>query len=738
VYRFKGEIRTALNKYEEALRVSRTLELHPGRASILSNIGYSHYLLSEYDRAIDYLNRALLLNREFSNRAGEAITMLKLGVTYRALLQMEVGREHCRHALVLSQAVGDPMIEASALDALAEIEQHSGNLIKARELSELSLTVVESVRRKAVRRDLQATLLGFKRVYYLRQIDILMASHGANPTEGFNAEAFQISERARARSLVEMLTEARVDIRQGVDPVLLEREHSVQQRLNAKEQERLKLLNGTPSGEQKAAAEGEIRDLLTEYQELQAKIRIASPGYAALTQPQPLGLREIQQQVLDKDTLLLEYALGAERSYLFAVTKDSLSTYELPKRSGVEDKARQVLELMTARNQRVTFEEPGQWKARVAKADAEFAKAAADLSRIILAPAAHLLSKKRLLVVADGALQYIPFAAIPSPQPAKGKVNGPKAILKVGASSSAAIPLGVRYEIVSIPSASALAVLRRELARRSPARRAVAVLADPVFGKDDERVKSLVHPPQTIAEGKSGQPRVEEGAAKDEDGGQASPDSHVGSIADFQMRRSAQESGILKFDRLRFTRHEAERIAALVPRSESKKALDFAANRETATTPVLSQYRIVHFATHGLLNSVHPELSGLVFSLVNEKGEPQDGFLRLHDIYNLNLPAELVVLSACKTGLGKEIKGEGLIGLTRGFMYAGAKNVVVSLWDVNDAATAELMAQFYRGMLKKKMRPAAALRAAQLSLKKEKRWSAPYYWAGFQIQGEYR
>ena len=192
------------------------------------------------------------------------------------------------------------------------------------------------------------------------------------------------------------------------------------------------------------------------------------------------------------------------------------------------------------------------------------------------------------------------------------------------------------------------------------------------------------------------------------------------------------------FERLPFSRREAEAITALTPKGRRLKALDFAASRATATSEQLSQYRIVHFATHGLLNNVHPELSGVVLSLVDEAGQPLDGFLRLHEVYNLKLPAELVVLSGCQTALGKEIKGEGLVGLTRGFMYAGAARALVSLWSVSDEATAELMKRFYRGVLKDGLRPAAALRAAQVAMGKDQWWEAPYYWAGFVLQGEWR
>jgi CHAT domain-containing protein len=190
--------------------------------------------------------------------------------------------------------------------------------------------------------------------------------------------------------------------------------------------------------------------------------------------------------------------------------------------------------------------------------------------------------------------------------------------------------------------------------------------------------------------------------------------------------------------RLHFSRDEAKAIAAVAPWGTNLMALDFQANRATATTGDLSQYRILHFATHGLLNSTHPELSGLVLSLVDQAGQPQDGFWRLHDIYNLKLNAELVVLSACQTGLGKDIKGEGLVGLTRGFMYAGTPRVVASLWQVDDVATAELMKRFYRGMLQQEQRPAAALRAAQLEMLGKKQWTHPFYWAAFTLQGEWK
>jgi CHAT domain-containing protein len=396
--------------------------------------------------------------------------------------------------------------------------------------------------------------------------------------------------------------------------------------------------------------------------------------------------------------LLLEYVLGDEVSFLFAVTRTSLRAFELAPRAEIEQAARRMIGLVMAR-QPVPGETLRERRIRIEKADVEYPAAAAALSRMVLGPVAGDLSDQSLLIVSDGALQYVPFGAlIAEPE---GKSGGQ--------------PLIVNHEIVSLPSASVLGVLRRELSTRRPAARAVIVLADPVFDAADPRLKLGSHsPPQRPA---------------------------VASLPD-EMVRAVRSAGLVDergaLSRLPFTRQEADAILAAAPPELSVRILDFNASRETAMSADLSRYRIVHLATHGVLNTEQPELSGLVLSLVDEQGRPQDGFLGLHEVYDLNLPAELVVLSACQTGLGKEIRGEGLVGLTRGFMYAGAERVLASLWNVNDSATARLMKLFYEGIFSKGLSPAAALRAAQLELSKRPQLRSPYYWAPFVLQGEWQ
>jgi len=721
-----GKYREGLDAYNQALEQRRAMQDPAGEAATLNNLGEFYEALGEPQKALDYYKKALPLWRATGERLGEAITLDNLGFIYDSLGKRQKALDYHTHALRLSLSIGDRMREAKIRYGIARVARERGQPRQARAQIEQSLKIVEDLRANLTSQDLRASYRASVQRYYEFDIDVLMQLHKRQPSSGFDAAALQACERARARSLLELLAEARADIRQGVDPKLLERERDLQQLLNAKASARTGLLSGQQGQEEVAALNKEIATLTAEYQEVKAQIRQNSPRYAALTQPKPLDLAEIQQQVLDTDTLLLEYSLGEEHSYLWAVTKSSIKSYELPKREKIEAAILPVSALLTARSRQQASEgnkqqpsrlaqieekylgpaTPGDQRGvrRVEQADARYPEVAAALSKMLLGPAAQLLGKKRLLIVADGALQYLPFASLPDPASIQGGNRSWQ-------------PLVTEHEIVNLPSASTLAVLRQEIASRKPALKTVAILADPVFDQSDPRV----HQNQ----------------------GEQKPAESVPNLMQARLfKRVGEEltrnSGGDSLQRLTYTRLEAEQILSLIPEGEGKQMLDFRASRTAATSPDLGQYRYVHFATHGLLDSEQPELSAIVLSLVDEQGRSQDGFLRAHEVYNLNLAAELVVLSACETGLGKEIKGEGLVGLTRGFMYAGAPRVVVSLWSVSDEATAELMVRFYRGMLKEGLRPAAALRAAQLSLWREKRWEAPYYWAAFVLQGEWQ
>lgn len=710
-----GEYQQALNAYDQALVIRRELKDATGEAATLNNIGLAYNSLGDSQKALDAYNQALPLLRAAGDKQGEAKALNNVGFAYDALGDKQRALDNHQRALTLSREVGDRMREAKVRYGIARIESSRNNLRQSRSQIEQTIKIAESLRAKLTSPELRATYRASVQQYYDLYVDVLMRMGKRAPQGSLKtslvAEALQVSERARARSLVELLTESNADIKQGVDAKLIERERELQEEINDKTTEQIRLLGSRAKESQIADITKEVERLNAELRDTQTEIRRTSPGYANLTQPQPLTAREIQR-LLDTNTMLLEFSLGEERSYLWAVTATAIHSYTLPKRADIEAAAKHFYELLTARNQYVAKESNQQKQSRVASADAESPKAAADLSKLILSPAAPLLSNKRLIVVADGALQYVPFTALPV----------------------ASRPLVSRHEIVSLPSASTLAVLRSESAQRPKAAKSVAVIADPVFESKDDRVKLVVI--------KANEESFKASTTKEPPAGEKLQAENT-EPSRILLYKSAKDSGATGADfsipRLPNTRREAETILSLSQNNGSKSALDFAANRAAVISEDLSQYRILHFATHGFLNSTNPELSGLVLSMVDEQGKPQNGYLLAPELYNLKLPAtELVVLSACQTGLGKEIRGEGIVGLTRGFMYAGAPRVVVSLWNVNDRATADLMKSFYQAMLAKGLRPAAALRAAQTQLMQLKQWQAPYFWAAFSLQGEWR
>jgi CHAT domain-containing protein/Tfp pilus assembly protein PilF len=694
-----GDHKQAIDHYDRSLAIRRAVNDRLGEAVSLAVIGSLYASTGEIEKGVDALNRSLTIRREIGDRGGEASALTRLGIVSRNTKDTEKALKHFEDALLLWRTVGDRGSEASVLYNIAGVRLERGELLRGRESIEEAVNIAESVRNKFASLDMRTSYSASVQQYYRLNIDLLMQLHKERPADGYAALAFQLSERARARTLLESVGEARADLRQGVDQQLLDSERNILQKLNARTDRQSRLLSRKDATSELTALQNEITKLATEYQDVQTEIRRKSPRYAALTQPAPLTVRDVQNDLLDPDTVLLEYALGEERSYLWLVTKTSLTSYELPKGAEIDAAARSVYEhLRDGQN----------WAS--GNMQAKYADAARKLSEMLLSPVVGKIAGKRLVVVSDGVLQYIPFAALPIPQ-ASGTT-------KAKALGSRDQPLTSAFEIVSLPSASTLSVLRREMADRPLASKSVAVFADPVFGEGDSRLAAV----------KISLPQNDPKNTPNIDG------THSSLFRAYNWRGD----GPLIFPRLPFTRREAEGILSVSPPGSGLKALDFQANREMALSKELGDYRIIHFATHGLLQSEHPALSGIVLSLVDEKGRPVDGFLRLNEIYNLDLSADLVVLSACQTALGKDVKGEGLIGLTRGFMYAGSPRVVASLWKVDDVATAELMKIFYQKMLKEKMRPAAALRAAKVAMWKTKRWNSPYYWAAFELQGDWR
>lgn len=674
-----GQIREARDSFEKSLALRRETGERRGEATTLNQLGRHLRTAGQPREAQDVLSRALSIQRDLGDRPGEAATLQSLGLTQVALGETAAALASFAQARDLARAVHDPALEAAALQETARLELARGQPEAAISQLEPVLQIADSLRGQVAGDRFRTAYFESWREAYDLAVEARMELDRRQPQGGHLARAFEISERSRARGLLDLLRQGRVEIRAGADPQLREQEKRLQAELAGKLERETSLWSANAPSSQIEEAHQEAEALLTEYALLDARLRASASRYAGLTRPGEVRLAGIQQ-LLDPETVLLEVALGERRSYLWTVTPTAIAGFELPAREVIEEAAKRAYAALSA---------PASRDATPRQADL------AELSRLLLDPVAERLAGKRLAVVAGGALQYIPWAALPDPQSASGA------------------PLLETHEIVTLPSASVLPELRRAAAKRQPASLDVAVLADPVFSASDPRL--------AVAHRKgSGTPAMTLAAL--------SPD----------VERSARDVGASGFERLSWTRREAEGIAAEANGRRVVTALDFEASRETAMGPALTDARVIHFATHGFLDNEAPELSGLVLSLLDGQGHPRDGFLRLRDIYNLDLSADLVVLSGCRTALGKDVRGEGLLGLTRGFLYAGASRVMASLWPVRDRATSELMRRFYHALLHDRLPPAAALRAAQLSLRREPRWRDPYYWAPFVVQGDWQ
>jgi CHAT domain-containing protein len=685
----EGKLDEAATYFLRALRMQEKLAPNsPTLAASLGNLGDVARRRGHLATAEKYYIQALAIEEKVAPDSLDTAQLLKSrGDVALSSNNLALAQELYQQALAIQERLAPESTDyAESLAALASIQrvQQPG---PAARLFERALDALETqTTRLGGSQNLRSEFRARYSDYYKDYIDLLVQQKRAE-------EAFHVAERWRARSLLETLTAARVEIHHDADPELLQRERSLQASMNGKRDRRVLLLTGQHTPEQVEAVEKEIKELNAEYDRVENKIRADNPAYAALTQPQPLTLSEIQR-LLEHDSLLLEYSLGKKRSYLWAVTSTTFAVHELPSRAMIQAAARRLYQQVSTRND--TAKKAGR---AGDQRQVRLNRAAAVMSRMVLGPVAKQLGERQLVIVADGALQYTPFVFLPQP----GKPGG--------------APLFLTHEITSAPSASVVAELRRESSGRKEAPKAVAVLADPVFDMTDSRVTSL------------NRNRRQRATAR------GTTDRH---LLTQSLMRSAAEIGLMHLSRLPFSRREADAIMAVTPAGQGLEAVGFDASRSTATGPDLAQYRIVHFATHALSDNRHPEFSGLVLSLVNKEGVSQNGFLDLQDIYNLNLPADLVVLSGCETALGEEIQGEGIIGLTRGFMYAGATRVMASLWKVDDASTKMLMEKFYRTMEQEGMRPAAALRTAQIAMWKQSTWRDPFYWAAFEIQGEWK
>jgi len=638
VLRTMGRPEEALSFARRALTLMKLANDLPSLARTLNTMALIDREMENFDEAREAEEEALAIFRRLADPRSEATAHYNLGLILLETKDLKGAIEHFRLAVELARKVGFREGEIAGLYGMALGYRLTGGLTNAREKVEEALKLIEDVSGVTASAGLGSVFMESRFGSYRLLVELL--AHSPSISEKEKKEAFEASERGRGRTLLESMPSIDGGLRRLSDTRLHLDLEKTKAQLAISEATRKKAeASGQPTKELR-----EVQDRLERRSHmLEARIR----NRAATAGPAPVSL-EAAQSLLDSDTILLVYFLGKSGSFLWRVTPKSNEMYDIAGHDVLERACRNLQSLLS----------------KSGPFDEKRAAATAEVSKLLLGPVAGRLDAKRIVVIADGPLNYVPF----------GLLRDPKSLDVAGSTDF----LLATHEIVYEPSMSVLYAVRQEVARRPRPQRLLAVIAAPNL--------------------------------------------------------SAEE-----YTPLPYAQEEAQMLMSLVPKKQGFSAAGCHATRQLLLSEDFTSFRFLHLATHGEDHPGVPALSGIALSPSDCEGHRlDDGVLRLQDIKSLNLPVDMVVLSACKTALGKEVEGEGFEGLTEGFMAAGAARVVASLWDVDDRSVTLLMTLFYKGIIEAKLSPAQALRAAQLSMSKVEQWKSPYYWAGFKFHGEWR
>lgn len=654
---------------------------------LLSELANMHVSLGNIASAKYLYEQTLVLVERSDDKKAEAIANIGLGKVYSLLGKDDEGLEYLTKGLKVIREVGEQLIEMDGLYGMALIYAKEGKVRESLEVTKNILSILESIRSRLYTFKSKTAYFASVRDYYGLYIDNLFKLKENNIVE----KTFVASEKARARAFAESLNQINVEVDKQLEPKLKEQHRELLSLLSSKLEQRLDVTKtGSKSKNSLRLVDAEIDQISEKLERVEKVITKSNLQYGTLKYFSGINLKETQR-LIDKDTVLVEYFLGRNYSYVWLISNTFAEVYQLAKEEEISAIAVNIQSLINARVKKEKFETPEEKAKRIKLADTQLEDELQSLSDLILRPIMEKIKGKRLLVVADGALNYIPFAALKDP------TDKSKRLL-------------VDHEVVNIQSMTVFSVLEKQKSYSVSQEQVMTIFADPVFNSSDTRLTNKEASKELLA------------------------------LKDGHTRKIEDLSGFDRYsdDRLIHSRKEAEYLLRILPSSQIKAFLDFSADLGNLRSEGTARSKIVHMATHGLFSEEHPELSGLMLSRFDEKGDTQNGFISASEIYSLKLQAELVVLSACQTGLGKNIKGEGVVGLTRGFMFAGAKKVIVSLWNVNDKATSELMTIFYQKYLLEHKTAGQALREAQLGLIKSPEWENPYYWAAFTMYGNYK
>lgn len=693
-----GDLESQREHYQLALKYYQQVrDSHPdnpqGVIDLLQDMAFAYQRLGEPQRSVELLQQAIPM-AEKQHSASYPQLLGGLGESQESLGQLNDALTSENAALSnVRESGGNPDYEWQVERELGHIHRSLGHNDEALVHYQNSIHGIEQLRAGALNTEFGRAGLGVRgRSLYAEAADLLYDMHR-------EADALTTAERGRARAFLDVLAESRTGLADERSPEQRQREDAILARISAVQKDLWK--ENLPADQQKkdkaelAAAEDDLEAFHLE-------VRRSNPRYASIQYPEPMNVAQIQTGLLDERTVLAEFLLGEKRSLVWVVTKNGLTTVVLPPRSEIEDQVTAYRKLLTQHASALTMNHSLE----------DVHRLGARLYSSLIQPIEPAIASQRaLVIVPDGALSYLPFEALVT--------NSPR-----GASAASSSYLVEKFAVRYGPSASALVTVQAMNRKSSAPQNMLLAFGDP----------SLTPTPSAPTAASSNEATR---SVSDSDHSSSLPASPAASVASPAFLADDYTERGFSFTPLPYTRDEVLAISKLFPASQRQVYLGADAREETVKSAKLEDFRYIHFASHGFIDEAKPGRSGIVLS--RDPKSSEDGVLQMGEIMRLKLNADLVTLSACSTGLGKLVSGEGMLGLTRAFFYSGARNLTVSLWNVNDSATASLMKAYYEN-LKRGQPINVALQQAKLSLLRGSNptWRQPYFWAPFILVGSDR
>jgi CHAT domain-containing protein/tetratricopeptide (TPR) repeat protein len=667
----RGQLEAALDDQRISVQLMERIGDINGQAEALNNLGQVQLGRHHLPEAEESLSKAFSLYGSIHDESGLSSVYFQQGLLAAKENHLAEALQLLQRSLKIRYDRGLRDDAAETLYQLAILERESGQEDESLRHIEKAISLAQTLRTNVGGESFRAAYFAGKERYSEFYIDSLLSYRARDANDNMVGRAFQACEKARARALLDILSDDRV-VLPNVDPELPTRLRSVQHQLNFKSA-RLATLSDTPDHTAIAAGLRQaIANLLTERLEVDSLIQTKDPYYQSSEAPNVVTIDEVRNLLLTGDDLLVEYSLGEARSFVWFISHKGVSVEQLPSRTQIEREARSLISLMGDIDERREYPEK----------ELAFTRALSTLAKSLHLSFSEGSQPARIIIVADGILNRVPFAALTLTSSLRGSKEYKTA-------------LGLVSQVVQVPSASVLRILMGRQHNDVTLPISAAAFTDPVFDDFDSRVRSHEEAPKA--------PNIVE----------------------------RKPHGI-PLARLVYSGTETEVIERLVPANRRWVLSGLQATKAAFLDGRISDYRLVLLSTHTLIDDRQPELSTIVLSMVDEKGRGIDGLLHLYDLHQVKLKSSMIILSACETAGGKELRGEGLIGISRTFLESGASSILASPLKIDAEASAFFVKAFLERILAgESATPSRALLDARRSLAHSARWNDPYYWGSF-------